>query len=51
MKPPQILSLLRWDIYNIGEVVPEYSVGSQRIDYALRHSNANKVFIKVTEGI
>lgn len=43
----RILSLLGWDIYNIDEVMPEYSVGSQRVDCALRHSNANKVFIEV----
>jgi len=43
----RILSLLGWDIYNIDEVTPEYSVGSQRVDYALRHSNTNKVFIEV----
>ena len=43
----RILSLLGWDIYNIDEVVPEYSVGSQRVDYALRHSNASEVFIEV----
>lgn len=43
----RILSLLGWDIHNIDEVMPEYSVGSQRVDYALRHSNANKVFIEV----
>ena len=43
----RILSLLGWDIYNIDEVMPEYAVGSQRVDYALRHSNANKVFIEV----
>jgi hypothetical protein len=43
----RILSLLDWDIYNIDEVMPEYSVGSQRVDYALRHSKTNKVFIEV----
>src|SRR4030042_1818574 len=43
----RVLSILGWDIYNIDEVMPEYSVGSQRVDYALRHSNANKVFIEV----
>lgn len=41
-----ILSLLGWDIYNIDEVMPEYSVDNKRVDYALRHSNANKVFIE-----
>ena len=43
----RILSLLGWDIYNIDEVVPECSVGSQRVDYTLRHSNASEVFIEV----
>jgi len=42
----RILSLLGWDIYNIDEVMPEYSVDNKRVDYALRHSNANKVFIE-----
>lgn len=43
----QILSLLGWNTYNIDEVVPEYSVGNQRVDYALRYSNMNKAFIEV----
>ncbi len=42
----RILSLLGWDIYNIDEVVPEYAVGPQRVDYSLRDSNTNKVFIE-----
>lgn len=42
----RILSFLGWDIYNIDEVKPEYSVGGQKVDYALRHSNINKVFIE-----
>lgn len=43
----RILSLLGWDIYNINQVMPEYSVGNQRVDYSLRYSNTNKVFIEV----
>ena len=43
----RILSLLNWDVYDIDEVLPEYAVGSQRVDFALRHSNVNKVFIEV----
>jgi len=43
----RVLSLLGWNIYNIDEVKPEYSVGGQKVDYALRHSNTNKVFIEV----
>jgi predicted type IV restriction endonuclease len=43
----RLLSLLGWDIFNIDEVTPEYSVGGRRVDYSLRISNANKVFIEV----
>ncbi|MBI4462959.1 MAG: restriction endonuclease subunit R [Acidobacteria bacterium] len=42
-----LLSKLGWDTFNIDEVVPEYSVGDKRVDYALRIQNANKVFIEV----
>jgi negative regulator of replication initiation len=43
----KFLSILGWDIHNIDEVVPEFVVGSQRVDYSLRNSNVNKVFIEV----
>ncbi len=43
----RLLPLLGWNIYDIDEVVPEYSVGNQRVDYALRYSNTNKAFIEV----
>lgn len=43
----RLLSLLGWDCYDIDEVTPEYSVSSQRIDYALRLHHSNKVFIEV----
>ncbi len=43
----RLLSLLGWDIFNIDEVTPECSVGEGRVDYSLRISNANKVFIEV----
>jgi hypothetical protein len=43
----KVLSLLGWDTFNIDEVVPEYAVGTQRVDYSLRNSNTNKVFIEV----
>ncbi|MDN5346124.1 MAG: putative type restriction endonuclease [Petrotoga sp.] len=43
----RILSYLDWDPFNIDEVHPEYSVGSKRVDYALRHNGKNKVFIEV----
>lgn len=43
----RLLSLLGWDVYNIDEVRPEYSVGANKVDYALRHSGKNRVFIEV----
>lgn len=44
------LSFLGWDTFNVEEVYPEYSVGGKKVDYALRHSNSNKVFIEVKKG-
>ncbi len=43
----RILSCLGWDLFNIDEVYPEYSVGGKKVDYALRYNNYNKVFIEV----
>lgn len=43
----RFLSILGWDIHDIDEVVPEYIVGCQRVDYAFRDSGTNKVFIEV----
>jgi hypothetical protein len=43
----RLLSFLGWDIFNVEEVYPDYSLNSQSLDYALRIRNANKVFIEV----
>ncbi|MFC1985539.1 restriction endonuclease subunit R [Chloroflexota bacterium] len=43
----RILSLLGWDTFDIDAVKPEFAVGSQRVDYSLRKSGRNKVFIEV----
>jgi len=43
----RLLSFLGWDIFNVEEVYPDYSVGSSSVSYALRIRNANKVFIEV----
>lgn len=43
----RLLDLLGWDIFNTDEVKPEYSVGGKRVDYSLRISNVNKVFMEV----
>lgn len=42
-----MISCLGWNIYNIDEVFPEYSVGNKKVDYSLRYNNYNKVFIEV----
>ena len=43
----RILHCLGWNPFNIDEVYPEYSVGSKKVDYALRYNGKNKVFIEV----
>lgn len=46
----RILRALGWNPFNIDEVYPEYSVGSKRVDYALKHNGRNKVFIEVKKA-
>jgi len=41
-----LLHELGWNIFNDEEVVPEYSLGRKRVDYALRTGNSSKVFIE-----
>lgn len=43
----RILKELGWDFFNISEVQPEYSVGNQKVDYALGYNGKIKVFIEV----
>ncbi|MEM5948602.1 restriction endonuclease subunit R [Spirochaetia bacterium 38H-sp] len=43
----KILKALGWNPFNIDEIYPEYSVGSKRVDYALRYNMRDKVFIEV----
>ena len=43
----RILSVLGWDIFNVDEVSPDFSVNSFSVSYALRIKNSSKVFIKV----
>jgi hypothetical protein len=42
----QILTLLDWNIFS-DEVVPEYSVEGKRVDYSLRLTNRNLVFLEI----
>lgn len=46
----RLLSLLGWDIFNVDEVCPDYSVNSNRVSYALRKKNTNKVFIEIKQA-
>jgi hypothetical protein len=43
----RLFSFLGWDIFNVDEVYPDYSVNSYSVTYALRIKNANKIFIEV----
>jgi predicted type IV restriction endonuclease len=43
-----ILQALGWDTFDVDIVVPEYTVGSRRVDYALKASPANiDVFLEI----
>ena len=43
----RLLSLCGWDPFDPAQVVPEYTVGNRRVDFALRPGTANAVFIEV----
>ena len=43
----RLLSLCGWNPFDPSQVVPEYTVGTRRVDYALRPGSANAVFIEV----
>ena len=43
----RLLSIAGWDTFDISQVVPEYTVGTKRVDYALRPGTPNAVFIEV----
>ncbi|MCY4364760.1 MAG: hypothetical protein OXE17_00810 [Chloroflexi bacterium] len=43
----RLLSVAGWDTFDTSQVVPEYTVGNRRVDYALRPGTPNAVFIEV----
>ena len=43
----RLLSFLEWDIFDVEEVYPGYSVDSYSVSYALRVKNNLKIFIEV----
>lgn len=42
-----ILQLIGWQVFDVDEVSPEFSIENKRVDYALRSGSINKVFIEV----
>ncbi len=43
----RLLYLAGWNTFDVSEVVPEYTVGNLRVDFALRPGTTNAVFIEV----
>ena len=43
----RMLSLCGWNLFDLSQVAPEYTVGNRRVDYALMPGSANAVFIEV----
>ncbi len=41
-----LLNLLGWNVFNIDEVSPEFSIENGRVDYSLRLNNTNEIFIE-----
>jgi predicted type IV restriction endonuclease len=46
----RLLSLLEWNIFDVGQVTPEYGVTGLRVDYSLRIFDQNKVFIEAKKA-
>jgi len=46
----RLLSQFGWDIFDVEEVVPDFSADSGTVDYALRVNGKNKIFISVTNA-
>ena len=43
----RLLGLAGWDTFDVSQVVPEYTIGNRRVDYALRPRSPHAVFIEV----
>ncbi len=43
----RVLSCLGWNPFDIDEVKPEHTIGTKRVDYALRMGGMSKVFLEV----
>jgi len=42
-----IIQILGWNVFDVDEVTPEYTVENKRVDYSLRVNNTNEFFIEV----
>ena len=43
----RLLTLCGWDPFDPSQVVPEYTIGTRRVDFALQPGSANAMFIEV----
>lgn len=43
----RLLNLSGWDLFDLSQAAPEYTVGNRRVDYALIPGSANAAFIEV----
>ncbi len=43
----RLLNLCGWDLFDLSQVAPEYTVGNRRVDYALMPGSTNAAFIEV----
>lgn len=43
----RLFQLAGWDVFDLSEVLPEYAVGTRRVDYALKTGTTNRVFVEV----
>lgn len=46
----KLFHVLGWNVYDVEEVTPEYSVKGGRVDYSLRIKGMNEVFIEVKKA-
>lgn len=45
-----LLGLLGWDSADVTEVVPQYHVGTDKVDFSLRVNDVNRVFVEAKAG-
>jgi len=43
----RLLSLLKWNIFDLKEVIPEYSIKNKKVDYCLKINNIARVFVEI----